>query len=148
MEHIGRKVWAYERDGYTAHLNKSAVYTIKEEVKDKNSEGTEFVYGFILANENGEEKKVDYYDVVYLPNTELCEEAMIDKYLSDNDICCEVGKEGPMISVDISWGDWKHEHGFCDILMSYIDYRIINEVLTEENGSDCYSAIHFYYKTR
>lgn len=148
MDYIGRKVWAFDKEGYNAKINRSVVYTIKEEVRDKNSEGKEFVYGFILDNGKGEEKKVDYYDVVYLPNNELSEEAMVSKYLSDNDICCEVGKEGPVVSVDITWGDWKHEHGLCDVLMSYIDYRILNEVLTEENGSDCYSSIHFYYKKR
>ena len=46
--------------------------------------------------------------------------------------------------VNIEWGDWKHDHGYCDYLMSEIGYVKINEATTEENGSDCYSAIHRY----
>ena len=48
----------------------------------------------------------------------------------------------PVICVEISWGDWKHDHLHARFIatdecgMSYI-----NNVVTEEDGSDCYSAI-------
>lgn len=48
------------------------------------------------------------------------------------------------ISVEIEWGDWKHEHAYCDHLMKELGYICTDEHITEENGSDCYSAIHFY----
>lgn len=48
------------------------------------------------------------------------------------------------ISVDISWGDWKHDHSYCDFLMRECGYICTDEQVTEEDGSDCYSAIHFY----
>ena len=51
-----------------------------------------------------------------------------------------------IVNVSISWGDWKHEHMWCKILMEYIGFREIGEMLTEEDGSDCYSATHIFIK--
>ena len=50
------------------------------------------------------------------------------------------------ISVLIEWGDWKHEHGYLRYLMGEEGYEEINENITEEDGSDCYSAIHLFKK--
>ena len=47
---------------------------------------------------------------------------------------------------EIEWGDWKHDHKFCDDLMRVLGYDLLQEELTEEDGSDCYSAIHYYVK--
>lgn len=56
------------------------------------------------------------------------------------------------IIVDISWGDWKHDHIMIEDLFNQvfrefnIDYTEDEEV-TEEDGSDAYSATHtFYFK--
>ena len=72
----------------------------------------------------------------------------IYQYLADNEIYAEVS-DAPdgTVTVDISWGDWKHEHLWCRDLMSYIGYEKIDERVTEENGDDAYSAIHTYRKT-
>ena len=49
------------------------------------------------------------------------------------------------LCVSISWGDWKHEHAFTDYLMSQvIGYELHHIEVTEEDGSDCYSAVHYY----
>lgn len=48
------------------------------------------------------------------------------------------------ISVEIVWGDWKHDHAYCDYLMREKGYILMDEQVTEENGSDCYSSIHYY----
>lgn len=54
------------------------------------------------------------------------------------------------ISVEINWGDWKHDHLRC----KYLTERFFDEIgkdvvieteITEEDGSDCYSAIHRIY---
>lgn len=52
-----------------------------------------------------------------------------------------------MVAVEVIWGDWKHEHWKLDCMVRecFPDLRSIHEVTTEENGSDCYSAIHYYY---
>lgn len=54
--------------------------------------------------------------------------------------------EDGQIEVEIGWGDWKHDHIFCDHIMRENGYTLINEVVTEEDGSDCYSSIHYYKK--
>lgn len=48
------------------------------------------------------------------------------------------------ICVDISWGDWKHDHMRCDYLMKLHGYTYVGCEVTESDGSDCYSATHLY----
>lgn len=57
---------------------------------------------------------------------------------------CEQKK---MVAVEVIWGDWKHEHGRLDWLIgkTFPNLRSIHTTTTEEDGSDCYSAIHYYY---
>lgn len=52
-----------------------------------------------------------------------------------------------MVAVEIKWGDWKHDHARLDLLMkeNFSNLRSIHTATTEEDGSDCYSAIHYYY---
>lgn len=47
------------------------------------------------------------------------------------------------IEIPVSWGDWKHSHLFLQDLMMELGYIQVKEK-TEENGSDCYSATHFF----
>ena len=49
-----------------------------------------------------------------------------------------------IICIDINWGDWKHEHLRLDWLMREIGATPFGEKVTEENGSDCYSATHYF----
>lgn len=44
----------------------------------------------------------------------------------------------------IEWGDWKHEHGYLDYLMKKNGFIKVDEKITEEDGSDCFSAIHYF----
>lgn len=58
------------------------------------------------------------------------------------------------IEVDVEWGDWKHEHRRLDYLIYDIVYEYnkdlvsnfykIIEQITDEDGSDTYSAVHIY----
>ena len=50
------------------------------------------------------------------------------------------------VLVCISWGDWKHEHLACKQVMERLGYRQIQEIITEDNGSDCYSSEHTFIK--
>lgn len=54
--------------------------------------------------------------------------------------------EDGKVEVEIGWGDWKHDHLCCDHIMKENGYTLINEVVTEEDGSDTYSSIHYYKK--
>lgn len=54
------------------------------------------------------------------------------------------------ISYLITWGDWKHEHLRFDWAMQELFASLGTNVLiyayiTEEDDSDCYSAIHTIY---
>ena len=58
-----------------------------------------------------------------------------------------VGKPA-ILSFEIFWGDWKHAHKWFDhkvrqfLTSEGYDVQIV-EVVTQEDGSDCYSAIHY-----
>ena len=74
----------------------------------------------------------------------------VEKYLRENKLWASVEPyldDLPVIEVDISWGDWKHEHLRCRWLLEEVGVHFINTLVTEENGSDCYSARHRFYVT-
>ena len=54
------------------------------------------------------------------------------------------------VVVEITWGDWKHDHLFCDYLVeSFLKEKGFTQIdraenVTDSDGSDCYSAIHYY----
>ena len=49
-----------------------------------------------------------------------------------------------IISVD--WGDWKHEHALLDSIAKETTNPIyMYQKTTEEDGSDCYSADHYFF---
>jgi hypothetical protein len=52
------------------------------------------------------------------------------------------------IEISVEWGDWKHSHLYLDYLMKELGYVYSHEQITEEDGSDCYSSIHFYKKVK
>ena len=47
-------------------------------------------------------------------------------------------------TIFVEWGDWKHDHAYLDYLMEKYGFELVNEELTEDNGSDCYCASHYY----
>ena len=72
----------------------------------------------------------------------------VDRKKKKNGIFAEVWEENNEIKVQIDWGDWKHEHLRCDYLMGEIGYELQSTVTTEEDGSDCYSALHTYIEEK
>lgn len=84
----------------------------------------------------------------------------INKSLRDNDVNGSIEDyyvtDGNSYTVEceINWGDWKHDHLFGDRIirdsvgnLGFI-VRDIDEEVTEEDGSDCYSSTHYitFYK--
>lgn len=71
------------------------------------------------------------------------------RHIANNNIYCECWWDSEVFVTEIQWGDWKHEHAYCDFLIKEFakengyETRCSVEV-TEEDGSDCYSAIHQY----
>ena len=68
----------------------------------------------------------------------------IQKYLQAHQIYACLWEDNNQIVISIEWGDWKHDHLYCIHLMSEIGYEHICENITEEDGSDCYSAEHYF----
>lgn len=74
----------------------------------------------------------------------------LQKYLGDNNINGECNWMNSLFYVDIKWGDWKHDHWRCDYLVEEFAKENNRKIffqktnITEEDGSDCYSATHFY----
>lgn len=71
----------------------------------------------------------------------------INKILDENNIWADVWQymDLPVVQVEISWGDWKHDHARTDYLLKNLGCTLMKEEITENDGSDCYSAIHYFY---
>ena len=75
------------------------------------------------------------------------QEQAVVKLLNEHGLFHEVYQYSdlPVICVEINWGDWKHDHGAVKYLVTEVlGGTLINSIVTEENGSDCYSAIHYF----
>ena len=71
----------------------------------------------------------------------------IEKYLQENGVYGDFNENlDGTISIHIEYGDWKHDHAYCDYLMKEKGWQLIREQETWEDGSDCYSSIHTYMK--
>ena len=73
-------------------------------------------------------------------------EDKIYNIFKENKLSYDYSVIGDNVEIEVYWGDWKHDHRWCNDLMSYIGYECREEVVTEEDGSDCYSATHYFYK--
>ena len=105
---------------------------------------------FIIKGEDGTEKEVREFECIFVPDTTKEETEMLCRYLMDNGVYAVVyhyANGNPAIVVSIEWGDWRHSHMWGTDLMGYLGYTEIGNQVTEENGSDCYSANHYYIKT-
>ena len=68
--------------------------------------------------------------------------------IRENDMMGEIVEEtADMVGVEIAWGDWKHEHLRLAHLVkeAFPELKNHTEVVTEDDGSDCYSALHRFY---
>ena len=140
-EIIGSKVWVVEN----GRIKDKTVYTIVG-VK-LFSECHDYCNHYVIRGEDGKETEVRETLCVFTTKENLEGEAQIDQYLRDNGcIPDDVYHSNGQLCVYISWGDWKHSFIWLDNLMGYIGYQKNDELVTEEDGSDCYSAIHYFTK--
>lgn len=74
-------------------------------------------------------------------------EEQFDRLLTLATNTTDVYREGNKINVAIEYGDWKHDHRFADQLVEVAFGEQIkgkDEIVTEQDGSDTYSAEHIY----
>ena len=147
-DYIGKKVWVLnENTNSNLTLDKDKVYTIVK-VKPYNEIGDHCDH-FIVKSENGNEKEIRKYYCIFIPRPELQGDEQIHHFLAENGVHPDgvYTNSEKITSVEISWGDWKHDHIWCDNLMGYLGYDTYSEEdVTEEDGGDCYSATHYYQK--
>lgn len=82
-----------------------------------------------------------------IPLAELAE--TVDRKLAEEKRYYEVWYDDNSILVEVNWGDWKHDHNWLDSFVKKLlkdeGYDATVSVQeTEEDGSDCYSAIHSF----
>ena len=138
---IGKKAWLLIGSALKGlHLDSKEEYTIKEVKSGK--ECNDYCEHIVLEDKDGKLIEVQEYNVIITPSNG------IEQYLSDND--CSVAdvsnSSANKVAVTIEWGDWKHDHFWCEDLMGFIGYEQTKSKITEEDGSDCYSAIHYFRK--
>lgn len=135
-EKVGKKVWLYNKTGQISYtLDKSKIWEVVSYIPYDSG-----------TVKNGDEiKTVDYFEIVFIPDGSEFE---LYHYLNDNRMYAEIysNKDEETI-IGISWGDWKHDHGYLVELMKHIGYEEYDEIVTEEDGSDCYSSEHYFRKT-
>ena len=141
---IGQKVYEIIGDDNNRQMNTKIKYTIVK-VKDYK-ESKDYCQHYIIRNYKGNKKEIREFDCVIAPRENCkCEDERISQFLEDNGVYAEVYKSAIIVHVEIN-GDWKHEHGWGDVLMGYLGYKKLSEEVTEENGSDWYGSIHKYVK--
>jgi len=144
---IGKKVNLVEGYGFCSRKMTDEVCEVVR-VKDYK-ESNDWCLHFIVKGADGTEKEIREVDCVFSPNNDKDEDSRIYNFLKDNGVYADVWKEnGVAIVVSIEWGDWKHEHLWARDLMSYLGYVEIGSKVTEEDGSDCYSAERYYLKNQ
>ena len=77
---------------------------------------------------------------------EMIQRVAFENSVGISEVYEDLDKGHTVISVEIRWGDWKHDHLRFDYLMQNVLHaKRCESVVVEEDGSDCYSAIHIYY---
>ena len=103
---------------------------------------------YIVKGADGKEKEVREVECVFSPDyTKRYIGDTIHSFLNDNgvwaDVYCQTDDN---VVVNIDWGDYKHDHAWCQELMGYLGYKRVSFDVTDEDGSDCFSAEHTYIK--
>ena len=69
----------------------------------------------------------------------------VKRIFKENNLTYEwwVQDDGGIVVV-VEWGDLKHDHVFLKYVMRKNHYRVVEEIVTEEDGSDAYSAEYVF----
>ena len=142
---IGKKVNLLEKVGICDWKMNDEVCEIVN-VIPWSQELKDWCQHYVVRKPDGSEVEVRECDCVFSPDAEKDETNRIYQFLSDNGVDGEVSSADHKVYVYISWGDWKHDHAWCQELMSYLGYKRVSFDVTDEDGSDCFSAEHTYIK--
>ena len=132
-------IWDKLQKGNTVELVDTETGERKRYSSEVQEDGNETIgiEDYLLKEEKVEE------DLSSAEEVKLADELI--EYLEANQIYpSDVFAADTRVMVEIEWGDWKHDHLRCDDLMKAKGYSLVEEEITEEDGSDCYSAIRHY----
>ena len=68
------------------------------------------------------------------------------QHLQSKGLYYEIYKTVNGFVISVEWGDWKHDHRYLEYIMGELDYILVDKKITNTDGSDCYSADHYYKK--
>ena len=144
---IGKKVNLLEKVGICDWKMNDAVYEIVSVIL-WSQELNDYCEHYIVKGADGIEKEVREAECVFSPDyTKKNIDETIFSFLNDNGVWAEVYcQTNNIVVVNIDWGDWRHSHLWARDLMRYLGYVKVGEVVTEEDGGDCYSAEHTFVK--
>lgn len=143
---IGKKVNLLEKVGICDWKMNDAIYEIVS-VIPWSQELNDYCQHYIVKGADGKEKEVREVECVFSPDyTKRHIGDTIHSFLNDNGVDGEVSSSDNEVYVYISWGDYKHDHAWCQDLMGYLGYKRVSFDVTDEDGSDCFSAEHTYIK--
>ena len=144
---VGKKVNLLEKVGICDWKMNDEVCEIVN-VIPWSQELNDYCQHYIVKGADGKEKEVREVECVFSPDyTKRHIGDTIRSFLNDNgvwaDVYCQTDDN---VVVNIDWGDWKHDHAWCQELMGYLGYKRVSFDVTDEDGSDCFSAEHTYIK--
>ena len=144
---IGKKVNLLEKVGICDWKMNDEVCEIVN-VIPWSQELNDYCQHYIVKGADGKEKEVREVECVFSPDyTKKNIGDTIRSFLNDNGVWAEVYcQTDDNVVVNIDWGDYKHDHMWCEDLMRYLGYTKVGMDVTDEDGSDCYSAEHTYIK--
>jgi hypothetical protein len=148
-EIIGKKVNLLEKgenDGFCFwKMSDRAGVVVK--VIDYDEVQDDWCRHFIVRFKDGTTEEIREAECVFSPDKTKNLTDMLYNYRKDNGVYANVyWNDDECVKVKIEWGDWKHDHRWCCDLMGYIGWDAGDCIVTDENGSDCYSAMHYFYK--
>jgi disulfide oxidoreductase YuzD len=146
---IGKKVNLLQGYGFCSKKMTDEVCEIVS-VVPWSKELNDWCQHYIVRKPDGTEVEIREVDCVFSPNKEKATDYMIHDFLNDNGVWADVyqyNQSNAAYVVSIEWGDWKHSHLWARDLMSYLGYVEVGSKVTEEDGSDCYSAEHYFIAT-
>lgn len=142
---VGKKVNLLEKVGICDWKMNDEVCEIVN-VIPWSQELNDWCQHYVVRKPDGSEVEVRECDCVFSPDAKKGETSRINQFLYDNGVDGEVSSSDNKAYVYISWGDWKHDHAWCQELMRYLGYKRVSFDVTDEDGSDCFSAEHTYIK--
>lgn len=154
-----RKI-GYEEDDGDGLENAEFVLYVRDAVYDSTAEEVLEKYVKEIEDEMNSNRVDEAVDIKIMPKEEenkITFDKMkelankLSEHLTELGRYYDVYPEEDSVSVDIEWGDWKHDHLWlkqeAKKFFSELNEEVksIEDEITEEDGSDTYSAIHTIY---